>query len=375
MYPVSVTAISNFQTGQHQEARVVFMSNTGTGLSLTITNADIMLGGLTVDRKCPFGVGNACAAEMELNLRNFNGQYNGVNFQDGEFYVSIGVKDWSIAAAPVEYIPLGYFTADESPKKKKILKIKGLDRMIKLDKNVDWTNVTYPLTVADFVTKICTDCGVTLASTISGLPNASYSVHRPPRRQDITYRLLLKWCAFMMGSNAYMDWNGQLRFAFFGDDYASYYSSECFSQETEDVQVTVSGIKYTSSNGEDFAVGSGYSLDYAGCGLIVGGDESAVLTNILSAVSGTAYNAGTFEVCSAPYLWPMDKIFYYSATVPITDISFTINQHTRFLGAIDSEAVKDLPQSMEYGSQSSLTLTSADIAYIQKMIDDAIANI
>ena len=117
MFPVSKEALGLFSKNYRQTAEIIFR---GTDREFTITEKNIMLGGLTVDRYSVSGdkieIGSACASELALTLDNREGQFKGVRFEGAELFVRIGIKKYDARRwenATIQYVPLGYFTIDE----------------------------------------------------------------------------------------------------------------------------------------------------------------------------------------------------------------------------------------------------------------------
>lgn len=73
--------------------------------------------------------------------------------------MKIGIKKWDAHRwenAVIHWIPCGYFTIDEPPRALSTITISALDRMILFDKTVDISKLSFPMTVADLLNKICT---------------------------------------------------------------------------------------------------------------------------------------------------------------------------------------------------------------------------
>lgn len=158
-------------------------------------------------------MGSAVAAELTLKLKNDDGKYDNTVFEGAEVFVKIGIKKWDAHRwenAVIHWIPCGYFTIDEPPRALSTITISALDRMILFDKTVDISKLSFPMTVADLLNKICTICGVTLATDITRLPNKDYQITAYPEGQDLTYRTLLQWCAALTGTCAFMNYDGNL---------------------------------------------------------------------------------------------------------------------------------------------------------------------
>ena len=241
MYPISNAVKALFDAEQKQVLRI-----TGTdrnGASISITDADVMIGGFNIDRYCCNGqkleIGTAIAAQMELKLNNANGAFDSIVFEGAELYVEMGIADWTQSNPTVSYIPIGYFTPDQQPRRLATISLKALDRMTRFDAvpptllpwktqggdyitdnqgNVIYflAEIAFPKTVAQLVADVCDRCNVPFSQSLTTFPNYDYTITSLPAiQQKITYRNLIQWCAGIMGTCAYIDWTGELKFGWY----------------------------------------------------------------------------------------------------------------------------------------------------------------
>ena len=312
MYPITNAVKALFDDEQRQVLRITGMDKNGVAIS--ITDANVVMGGFNIDRFSCNGekleVGTAVAAEMTLRLNNVNGEYNDIVFEGAELFVEIGIADWTQDDPTINWIPCGYFTPDEQPRSLSKITIKALDRMILFDDIVNTTLITLPDTVAGLVGQVCTICDVTLADDISGLTNADVSIAELPEAYgNMTYRNIIQWCAGLMATNAWVDWNGELNFSWY--DNATDYeltTENRFSSDYYEDDLTVTGVKYTNASGETIISGTDdYAIDLTGNAL-AGSLLATVLPAIHTALNGFTYRPFTASVINAPYLWPMDTV-------------------------------------------------------------------
>lgn len=380
MYPISNAAKALFEAEQVQTLLITGTDANGTAIS--ITGADVLANGFNIDRYCVNGskieVGTAIAAELTLNLNNADGQFNDIIFEGTELFVQIGIADWTQASPTITYIPCGYFTPDEQPRKSKIITISALDRMMKLDQPqptpANWIDesdnyivdadgnqlifgaeIVFPSTVAGIVSQICTLRGITLAQSIANLPNASVTITSLPKlQQTITYRDMIRWCAGLMGTCAWFDWNGNLRFTWYGA--ASYTSTTAnrYAGEVGENAIKITGVSYTNTQNVSLYSGTtDYMIDMSD-NYFMGGNAATVLQNVRSVVNNFTYTPFEAETISAPYLWPMDIITYTDAdgndySCIVTNVNFGVNSHTKLAGRGETE------QTNEYAGNTSVT--------------------
>lgn len=337
MYPISSAVKALYDAEQRQVLRI-----TGTdknGATISITDANVMENGFTIDRYSCNGtkleVGTAIASELTLKLDNRQGQFDGIVFEGAELFVEVGIADWTQDSPTVNWMPCGYFTPYIQPRKYSTITLAALDRMMRFDRVVEDGSLTLPATVAGLVAQVCALFSVTLAAAITGLPNASYSVSELPElQQTITYRNLIQWCAGIMGTNAWMDWNGQLRFSWYDNatDYVTTAANR-FSSDLHEDDITITGITYTNTQDATIVVGTDdYAIDLTGNYLAAPG-VATILPTLNTALNGFTYRPFTATVTRAPYLWPMDAITFTDrdgndhATV-LTNVNFSLNGTT-----------------------------------------------
>ena len=313
MYPITNEVKALFESEQRKVLRI-----TGTdknGATISITDNNVMVDSFQIDRYACNGekleVGTAIAAQLTLKLENGNGQYDGIVFEGAELFVEVGIADWTQSSPTVTYIPCGYFTPDEQPRRLSTISITALDRMTKFDAVVDGTQIATPITVASLVARVCTLRSVTLAQSITGLTNANVILPSIPTGNSVTYRNLIAWCAGIMGTNAWFDWNGQLRFSWYNNatGYASTVDNR-YSSDMYENDLTVTGVVYTTTGGIDIVEGTdNYALDLTGNTL-----AAPMITTILpalnTALNGFSYRPFTAAAVNAPYLWPMDAVTF-----------------------------------------------------------------
>lgn len=372
MYPVSTAVAALFEAENAQVLRI-----TGTdanGVSINITDANIMQGGFSIDRYSCNGtkieLGTAVAAELKLKLNNADGTFDSIVFEGAELFVEIGVADWTLTSPTVSYVPCGYFICEEQPRNSTIISLTALDRMTLLDVPqptlVEWVDennnnitdaagnelyfaaeIVFPTTVSNLVSQICSLCGITLAASISSLPNASYSIAAFPKlQQTITYRNLIQWCAGMMGTCAFMDWNGQLRFKWYTS--ASYTSTPAkrYSSDLQESDITITGVSYTNTQNSTLVSGDGdYTVSLTGNYLVSGG-EAMILPNVKNALNGFTYRPFTASVISAPWLWPLDVITFTDKdganhSCIVTNVNIALNAHTALAGKGETVQAND----------------------------------
>ena len=373
MVNVSQDVINYFNEGNRQTAAIEFSNGKE---SFTITEADIVQGGLKIDRysvtNSKIEVGSAVASELSLKLRNYDGKFDKVSFEGAVLYVKVGV--WSDdptalghfvlgqsvlgalngignfilgknligdagTKAQVVWIPCGRFIIDTSPRKLQIITVSALDYMVKFDKAVDYSKMSFPIHVDALIQKICELCSVSLLTDVTALPNHQYSIGGfPSSSQQLTYRQCLQWCAQLTGTCAFMNEDGQLVLKWYEQTAVTVTMNERYTSDLLENDITITGFACDVSDEATYLAGTNeYALDLSDCGFLTNSYDG-VLKELLAARGGFSYRPYSATIKSAPYLFPMDMIRYkdkdgaFHNTI-VTNVTFSLNCNTSISGA------------------------------------------
>lgn len=364
MYKVSQEVKNLFNKNYIQVADITV---NGVNESFSVAENEIVQGSLSIDRysvsNSKIEVGSAVAAELTLKLKNDDGKYDNTVFEGAEVFVKIGIKKWDAHRwenAVIHWIPCGYFTIDEPPRALSTITISALDRMILFDKTVDISKLSFPMTVADLLNKICTICGVTLATDITRLPNKDYRITAYPEGQDLTYRTLLQWCAALTGTCAFMNYDGNLELKWYEQTDLTISPSERYNSDMQENDVAITGIYFKDAANTEYIAGTDdYCLDLSSNGLLQD-NVQVVLDTLYVFLKGFSYRPYTATIKSAPYIYPMDMIHYEDAKgevhdTIITNVTFGMNLSTSIAGKGETT------QKQKYSQGGGLTKQQATI--------------
>lgn len=385
MVNVSQDVINYFNEGNLQTAAIEFSNGKE---SFTITEADIVQGGLKIDRysvtNSKIEVGSAVASELSLKLRNYDGKFDNVSFEGAVLYVKVGV--WSDdptalghfvlgqsvlgalngignfilgknligdagTKAQVVWIPCGRFIIDTSPRKLQIITVSALDYMVKFDKAADVSKISFPIHVDALIQKICELCSVSLLTDVTALPNHQYSIGGfPSSSQQLTYRQCLQWCAQLTGTCAFMNEDGQLVLKWYEQTAVTVTMNERYTSDLLENDITITGFTCDVSDEATYLAGTNeYALDLSDCGFLTNSYDG-VLKELLAARGGFSYRPYSATIKSAPYLFPMDMIRYkdkdgaFHNTI-VTNVTFSLNCNTSISGAGETVTSSSYTQS------------------------------
>lgn len=372
MVNVSQDIIKSFNEGNQQTALIEV---TAGGKTFTITDADIIQGGLKIDRYCvtnsKIEVGSAVASELSLKLRNYDGKFNDVSFEGAVLNVKIGIKLASVldgatlgkgvlgrmilgsasSDQDVAYVPCGLFIVDTPPRKLSTISISALDYMVLFDREVNASALSFPVHVDALIQKICSICNVTLATDVSVLPNHYFSIGGLPNtNQKLTYRQLLQWCAQLTGTCAFMDGSGRLVLKWYEQTGVTITASERYSSDMLENDITITGFTCDDGKGNTYLSGTAdYPLDLSDCGFLTNAYEG-VLKELQAARGGFAYRPYSATIKSAPYLFPLDMIRYKDKDgvvhdTIVTNVTLALNCNTAISGAGETVTSSSYAQS------------------------------
>lgn len=372
MVNVSQDIIKSFNEGNQQTALIEV---TAGGKTFTITDADIIQGGLKIDRYCvtnsKIEVGSAVASELSLKLRNYDGKFNDVSFEGAVLNVKIGIKLASVldgatlgkgvlgrmilgsasSDQDVAYVPCGLFIVDTPPRKLSTISISALDYMVLFDREVNASALSFPVHVDALIQKICSICNVTLATDVSVLPNHYFSIGGLPNtNQKLTYRQLLQWCAQLTGTCAFMDGSGRLVLKWYEQTGVTITASERYSSDMLENDITITGFTCDDGKGNTYLSGTAdYPLDLSDCGFLTNAYEG-VLKELQAARGGFTYRPYSATIKSAPYLFPLDMIRYKDKDgvvydTIVTNVTLSLNCNTAISGAGETVTSSSYAQS------------------------------
>ena len=316
-----------------------------TGDQMTVTDANIVMGTLTVDRYVSTSealpVGTATAGQLSFTLDNHAGDFDGVVFAGAEIYARFYVWDGGNKA----YLPIGYFTIDEAPRILETVSITALDRMVQYDFVPNASDLTFPCTVNSLYVQLRTLAGVPAGSALTSFPNYSYVITSAPENiGELTARQLLQYCLQILGANAQIGRAGTPVISGYDSSTPAAITDEA-TRYSSDIReaVTVTGVSVTSASGDDYLSGDeGYVLEIKDNPLIQH-DPDTVAAG-LAGLIGVSFSPFSAVTVPLPWLDPMDCLTFtkngVSHTVFCTKITQTINCNTALEGTGLSETRK-----------------------------------
>lgn len=359
-YPISSEILKLFLSQYRQVVRITVA---GQNETFELTENDIAQNGFGVSRYSVSGstleLGSAISSEVDIVLNNKDGRFNAISFEGAELYVEVGIKKWDARRwenAVLHYIPMGYFTVDNSPRKMQTITLAALDRMMHFAKTVSAEELVFPTTVGALLGTICTKCNITLATDISTLPNINQNIPALPEEDGLTYRTLLQWIAQITGTCAYIDWEGKLRLEWYKTSNPTRLapSTRYVPSDLAESNITITGVELITDEETTYLCGEDtYTLVIEGNKLIQENHEE-ILRNIYLAVGNLTYRTFSCNTKPLPHLFPMDMIEWEDANGDVintilTNYSFSLNCSTAL------EAKGETETDLSYATADPLT--------------------
>lgn len=320
-----------------------------------------------------FEIGSAIAKQHTFTLDNVNRTYDRVQLGGAQVDAKIKVQ----LSETVEVIRKGIFYITKAYKQGKTMVCEAYDGMVKFNRPYSESGLEYPATVNEIISGACLDCGVPFnAATVE---NGNFTIQTRPEDESITYRDVIAYCAQLMGKYAKVDTEGVLYFGWYDFDafitgitdggwfdednpYSSGAALDCgtfnpwnqpvnydagtfesmkrmhhfqhvMSEQINENDVTVTGIKVTTETEEVQYGDDGYVLEIAENPLIEEGQAQTVAQYLGNKIIGCRMRPMSISVLSNPAIEAGDVAFVtdtllntYQALVTSTTFEFWNSQ-------------------------------------------------
>lgn len=282
-------------------------------------------------------IGEARASELTIELENWSGKFDDVNFDGAKIFPRVYVGEHSC--------PLGYFTIDGHENKSGRIKLTALDRMVLLDREASLTTLL-PISVKNLVLRACETCGVDASRAgLETACNGDYEVKSAPE-DATTWRQIVMWCCEIMGRCAYIDAEGYFRTGWYEDTGLTITASDRFDHTLFQNDVVCTGVRLIF---DDNVIQSGdcdgFTINIEGNELIDYEDEEtrdALVANLGAALNGFRHRPFDAETLPMPNIFPLDGMTYIDARgeehfVCITHLEYQLAENTELEGTGESE--------------------------------------
>ena len=288
----------------------------GTKLTLD-PSKDFLIDGnsITTNGGSSFPLGVALSRTIELNLDNYDGRFDAIDFYGAEITLFTGM---TLDDGSVEKIKEGIFSVVEPTTPGSTITLVAADYMAKTSDSYV-ANTTFPATVFNIYRDVCIQCNLVAGS--AKFTNGDFVVDAIS--ENVTCRDMLGYIAMIAGGNAMCDSNGAViikSYDFSGlkksDGTYDYTKAQNFSgfQKNPSIStdmIRITGVKAENDNGDEkqsYIVGS---EDY--CFLIenplISGKEAQALQLIGNVIVGVEFYTFSGDHISNPLAEFMDPCF------------------------------------------------------------------
>ena len=288
----------------------------GTKLTLD-PSKDFRIDGnsITTNGGSSFPLGVALSRTIELNLDNYDGRFDAIDFYGAEITLFTGM---TLDDGSVEKIKEGIFSVVEPTTPGSTITLVAADYMAKTSDSYV-SNTTFPATVFNIYRDVCIQCNLVAGS--AKFTNGDFVVDAIS--ENVTCREMLGYIAMIAGGNAMCDSNGAViikSYDFSGlkksDGTYDYTKAQNFSgfQKNPSIStdmIRITGVKAENDDGDEkqsYIVGS---EDY--CFLIenplISGKEAQALQLIGNVIVGLEFYTFSGDHISNPLAEFMDPCF------------------------------------------------------------------
>lgn len=288
----------------------------GTKLTLD-PSKDFRIDGnsITTNGGSSFPLGVALSRTIDLNLDNYDGRFDAIDFYGAEITLFTGM---TLNDGSVEKIKEGIFSVVEPTTPGATITLVAADYMAKTSDNYV-ANTTFPATLFNIYRDVCTQCNLVAGS--AKFANGDFVVDAIS--ENVTCREMLGYIAMIAGGNAMCDSNGAViikSYDFSGlkksDGTYDYTKAQNFSgfQKSPSIStdmIRITGVKTENDDGDEkqsYIVGS---EDY--CFLIenplISGKEAQALQLIGNVIVGLEFYTFSGDHISNPLAEFMDPCF------------------------------------------------------------------
>ena len=269
------------------------------GTLLEFDKSRLMIGGVTISDATSssgsFDIGAAIVNQLTMKLNNMDEVLSAYDFTDAQITVWAGLQ----LSDRVEWLKKGVFNASDPTETPAVLTLKALDNMSKFDKAYDG-DIVFPSSIQGIVQHCCAKCGVLLAS--EKIPNGDYIINNQVQGDNLTYRVLISYCAVVAGCYARCNPDGALELKWYDrtafSENGTHVDIKKFSSlSVSNVDVIITGIRVTASDGKDeklkgetyLAGTEGYVLSISGNPFIEYGNAKTIASMLAERIVGMSF--------------------------------------------------------------------------------------
>ena len=346
----------------------------GTKLTLD-PSKDFRIDGnsITTNGGDSFPLGVALSRTIDLNLDNYDGRFDPIDFLGAEITLFTGME---LDNGTIEKAKEGIFSVVEPTTPGATITLVAADYMTKTSGNYT-ANVTFPATLFSIYRDICTQCNLVAGS--AKFANSDFVVDAIS--ENATCRQMLGYIAMIAGGNAICDSNGAViikSYDFSGlkksDGTYDYTKAQNFSgfQKSPSIStdmIRITGVKAENDDGDETKTYIVGSEDY--CFLIenplISGKEAQALQLIGNVIVGLEFYTFSGDHISDPLVEFMDPCFVHDMKGNrffsiVSNITYT------YIGSTSISCSADSPETVKSQKATSGSKVYQNLKKQQKVI-------
>ena len=390
---VSQAFKDKLNNGEIPSIRMQFIP--ATGQAFWLSDGDFWSSGISfseaTSNQGEFSVGAAVIGSFSFTLNNFDGSLTDEVFRGA---MVIPLLYFVINGEP-EYLGKGIYYIASHRTVGNIIKCTAYDGMKLLDEHK--TAITYPITVQNLITTLCTANSITLATPT--IPNGSFSIATAPT-ESLTDRQMLSYACQITGNFAKMDELGYMQVGWYDESHPVPIEHTFDGKDLWTNEITITGVRgYAPSATEGSTEEVTALYGTADCAVVIRDNPYITASNLQAVVNmvgqrivGGTFRPGTLPILSNPCIQAGDVLvvednithneYYLYATeltyskqiVENVTCNFQAEAENDIRPTVESRARTSIEEAKQQATQAANLATAAGASAVQAAAAAAVAD-
>lgn len=218
------------------------------GTTTVMTDDDLMMGGVSITKASSstgrFDVGAVVTGSATVTLNNLDGRLDDLAFDGAEVAAEVGAE----LPTGTEWVLVGTYDAVQPESYGATVAVELQDPLGRLDRPFSDVVVSFPCSLAELLSSVCTACGVTMAS--GTFPGGTVRATAAPDG-DCTCADVVGWIGRATGCFAICDPRGRLAMRWYDGESDPIPVTAVSSLTVTIDDVEVSGVRVQAADGKD----------------------------------------------------------------------------------------------------------------------------
>ena len=390
---VSQAFKDKLNNGEVPSIRMQFIP--ATGQAFWLSDGDFWSSGISfseaTSNQGEFSVGAAVIGSFSFTLNNFDGSLTDEVFRGA---MVIPLLYFVINGEP-EYLGKGVYYIASHRTVGNIIKCTAYDGMKLLDEHK--TAITYPITVQNLITTLCTANSITLATPT--IPNGSFLIETAPQ-ESLTDRQMLSYACQVTGNFAKMNELGYMQVGWYDESHPVPIEHTFDGKDLWTNEITITGVRgYAPSATEGSTEEVTALYGTADCAVVIRDNPYITASNLQAVVNmvgqrivGGTFRPGTLPILSNPCIQAGDVLvvednithneYYLYATeltyskqiVENVTCNFQAEAENDIRPTVESRARTSIEEAKQQATQAANLATAAGASAVQAAAAAAVAD-